>query len=652
MQLPYTDHYSEAVAIAGEVIGVALTAVVWSRSFSTRIATATFTGAIAIAALLPAAIPELGLISKDLTVLPILQVSASLATLAIFLGQRLNWFRALAVLGQVGLAALANYVRQSDNELAFLHLFWYGVLVGVHLMWAAPPRTHEYEPDEGPARPSFVVQEVIIFALTVGLAFLITNLVFDRFVYNGDEVANSFQANVYGHLRAYAPLPPCAPMFENYWVFRHEGRVFSQYTPGWPLFMAIFSRLGVISLAGPVMSGIAAVGIARLSRRLAAGLGSTPQASRRIVSIASVLGPLLAFLGPAMLLNGASRFSHTMVCACFAWSIEALCVLSDPDKSRARAWFGGIGLGSATSLMLATRPTDGATLGVGIFIYFAWAAFRRRIGWRGWAGTALGFAAFGGLSLVLLRLQLGEWFQTGYKLTPLIRPGNEFVMSWPKPNELKYGIPLATGAYCWWPATPALGIAGLVRALGGRERRVAFMLAVGALALFGFYYFVEFGRGADDGLGPRYTLPVVVPMATGGAALLAPLFARLSLPRMSAPANWFRSLLAPAALSAAIAYGVICVAPLLYPVAYHDYYAQTETFRAVRKKGLKNAIVIIIEGQTNLTESNMVQNPPLDANPDVLYLSRHSKAEEACAREHYPGRTWYRAGKGQVLTPY
>src|SRR6478736_8497148 len=116
MQLPYTDHYSEAVASAGEVIGVALTAVVWSRSFSTRIATATFTGAIAIAALLPAAIPELGLISKDLTVLPILQVSASLATLAIFLGQRLNWFRALAVLGQVGLAALANYVRQSDNE--------------------------------------------------------------------------------------------------------------------------------------------------------------------------------------------------------------------------------------------------------------------------------------------------------------------------------------------------------------------------------------------------------------------------------------------------------------------------------------------------------------------------------------------------------
>ena len=201
MQLPYTDHYSDAVAIAGEVIGVALTAVVWSRSFANRAATATFTGAIAIAALLPAAIPYLDQISSELTVLPILQVSASLATLAIFLGQRRIWFRALALLGQAGLWALTDYVRQSDNELAFLHLFWYGLLVGVHLLWAAPPRTHEYEPDEGPQR-QFVVQELIVFALTVGLAFLVTNLVFERLVYNGDEVANTFQAHVYGHLRA------------------------------------------------------------------------------------------------------------------------------------------------------------------------------------------------------------------------------------------------------------------------------------------------------------------------------------------------------------------------------------------------------------------------------------------------------------------
>jgi hypothetical protein len=650
MHLPYTDHYPEAVTIAGEVIGVALTAVVWSRSFSTRVATATFTAAIAVAALLPAVIPELPKLSPDLTVLPILQLSASLATLAIFLGQRSLWFKALAVLGQVGLLGLTLYVRESDYELAFLHLFWYGLLVGVHLWWAAPP-ARVLEPDPLPRR-SFFVQELIVFVLTVALSFLVTNLAFGRLVFNGDEVANTYQAHVYGHLRAYGPIPPCPSMFENYWVFRHEGRAFSQYTPGWPMFMAVFARMGVISLAGPVMAGIAALGIGRLSRRLAAGLGATPESSRKIVAIASVLGPLCGVLGPSMLLNGASRFSHTMVCACFAWAIESLCVLSEAQSSRARAWISGLALGSASALMLATRPTDGATLGVGIFVYFAWAVARRRIAWQGFVGTVLGFAAFGGLTLVILRLQLGAWFQTAYVLAPKIHWEAKFILSLPQPNELKFGVPLATGSYCWWPAAPALGIAGLLRALGGRERRVAFMLLLGGSALLGFYYFVQFGRGTDDGLGPRYHLPLVVAMAAGGAALLAPLFAQLSFRKMVAPSAWLWSLFGSLSVAAAIAYGVVSIAPLMYPVAEREYSYYTAPFRGARKIGLKNAIVMIIEGQTTHTETNMAQNSPMDPNPDVLYLIRHSKADEACAHKHFPGRTWYRAGKDETLRPY
>ncbi|MEI9951941.1 MAG: hypothetical protein WDO74_23900 [Pseudomonadota bacterium] len=652
MHLPYTDHYSDAVAIAGQVVGVALTAVLWWRSFPTRAATATFTGAIAIAALLPAAIPELPAISSDLTVLPFLQLSASLATLAIFLGQRPPWFKALAVLGQAGLLGLTLYVRESDNELAFLHLFWYGILIGVHLLWLAPPTKRSLEV-ELPARQSFVVQEVIVFVLTVALAFLVTNLVFERLVYNGDEIANTYQAHVYGHLRAYGSLPPCASMFENYWVYRLDGRAFSQYTPGWPMFMGIFARLGVISLAGPVMAGITAVGIGRLSRRLAADLGPTPESSQRIVAIASVLGPVCALLGPSMLLNGASRFSHTMVCACFAWAIESLCVLSDANNSRVRTWIAGLGLGTSAALILATRPTDGATLGVGLFAYFAWVAYRRRIGgWRGWVGTALGFAAFGGLTLVVLRLQLGAWFQTAYALAPSVHGEAKFILSLPQPNELKFGVPLATGAYCWWPAAPALGIAGLIRALGGRERRVSFMLLVGGSALLGFYYFVQFGRGTDDGLGPRYHLPLVVAMAAGGAALLAPLFAQIPFGKIVAPSAWLWSLLGSLSVAAAMTYGVVRIAPLLYPVAEREYHYSTAPFRGARKIGLKNAIVWIIEGHTTETESNMAQNSPMDPNPDVLYLIRHSKADEQCARKHFPGRTWYRAGKDETLLPY
>ena len=652
MHLPYTDHYAEAVTIASEAIGVALIAVVWSRSFRTRAATATFSASIAVAALLPALGPSLPVLSPDMALLFLLQLSATLATLAVFLGQRAPWFKALAVLGQVGLLSLTLHLRQSDFELMFLHLFWCGLLVGVHLLCAAPPSALSSDEAGPPMRRSFVVQEVIVFFLTVGLAFSITHFVFGSLVYNGDEIAYTYQADVYGHLRAYGSVPPCASMFENYWVFKHEGRVFSQYTPGWPLFMAPFSRLGLVSLAGPVMAGITAVGIGRLSRRLAEGLGSTAESSQKIVAIASVLGPLCAVLGPSMLLNGASRFSHTMVCGCFVWAIESLCVLSEAKISGTRTWLSGLGLGTAASLMLATRPTDGATLGVGIFAYFCWLAFRRRIGWRAWAGTAIGFAVFGGLTLVILRLQLGEWFQTAYKLAPSIHGEAKFKLSWPRPWEWKYGVPLATGAYCWWPAAPALGIAGLIRALGGRERRVAFMLLVGGGVLLGFYFFVEFGRGVDDGLGPRYHLPLVVAMASGGAALLAPLFAKLSFRKFMAPSAWLWSLLGSLSVAAAVVYGVVRIAPLLYPVAEREYKFATAPFRGAKKMGLKNAVVMIIQGQTTETETNMSQNSPTDPNPDVLFLIRHSKADEACVRKHYPGRTWYRAGMDETLRPY
>src|SRR4051812_43821530 len=149
MHSPYTDHYPQAVTIAGEVLGVALSAVVWSRSFRTRTATALFTGAIAIAALLPGFVPDLATDSPppNLALVAILQLSATLATLAVFLGERrAYWFKALALVGQPALLAVGLHLRESDYELAFLHLFWYGLLVGIHLLRVAPPSKWMLEP--------------------------------------------------------------------------------------------------------------------------------------------------------------------------------------------------------------------------------------------------------------------------------------------------------------------------------------------------------------------------------------------------------------------------------------------------------------------------------------------------------------------------
>ena len=440
-------------------------------------------------------------------------------------------------------------------------------------------------------------------------------------------------------------------MFENYWIFHYQGRAFSQYTPGWPLFMAPFSRLGVAWLAGPVMAGLLAVAIARLSRRVVRGLGARPEDEGRNVALAGVLGAGLAFLGPALLMNGASRFSHTMICACFAWSIESLCMICDAVAAGrpGRGW--GFLLGSSLSLGLAARPVDGGTLAVGVFAYFLWAAYRRRLRWRPLLFAAAGFALCGGLTVVILRLQLGTWFKTAYAIAPSIHPESELVLSWPHPEDWKYGIPIGYGSYCWWPLAPAVGIAGLIPVLRGRERRVPFMLALSTLALLAFYSMVQFGRGHDDGMGPRYTLPVVIPMAVGGAAILAPLVTRAWV-RVSGLAARVRSI-APATLAGiAVIYGVARIAPLMYPTAHAQFTGWAAPLLGARKAGLKKAIVIIEPGRVPHHETNMAQNSPTDPNPPVLFLIRRSAADEVCAREHFPGRTWYRAGMDTRLLPY
>jgi len=637
-------------------VAVSLTAVIWANPLLKRSATWAMVASVWVAAAfpsVPALLTLLGLESNPiaaqfLMAITLHQQAATIATLAILFCEPL-WFGALAIIGQAALLSLSLYLRESDYELTFLYLAWIGILLGVHF-WRGAPR-------HAPGVPrgwSFVLQDIAIFLLAVGLTVTVMYRVFDTVIFNGDEVANSFQADVYAHFRAYSTPPACASMFENYWVFTHEGRVFSQYTPGWPMFMAPFQRFGVIWLAGPTMAGIVAVGIARLSRRLAAGVGGASKHVALTVKIAGPLGATLALLGPSLLLNGASRFSHTMVCACFAWAVESMCVVSAREGSRRDLGYGFL-LGAATSLGVATRPADGGFLGIGVFLYFVWVLLHRRISLRAFAATAVGFLVFGGLTLLILKLQTGHWFQSGYSITALIHPEGKLVLTVPEPNQFKYGVPFATGSYCWWPAAPALGFAGIVLAMKGRERRVSFMLLVGVVALAAFYSAVQFGRGYDDGHGPRYLLPSVVLWASGSAGVLAPVLARFSSALQWRYYPLKKRFLAagPPLLALYAAYhGVERIIPRMYPLAHEEQMASTGPLRAAKEQHLKNAIVALIPGNLPQHETNLAQNAPMDPNPDVLFLIVRTPADEACARQHFPGRTWYRAGKGTTLTPY
>jgi hypothetical protein len=272
---------------------------------------------------------------------------------------------------------------------------------------------------------------------------------------------------------------------------------------------------------------------------------------------------------------------------------------------------------------------------------FAFDLVRRRIGWRAIAAAGIVFGAIGGLTLVILRLQLGRWFATGYSISEIIYPWNKFAYSFPKPNEYKWGIPLGTGAYCWWPCSPAVGLLG-VAALRRTARRFPFVFFVSYVPFLAFYTALEVGRGWDFGYGPRYELPLVVPMAVGTGVVLAHLWAR-------ATAKGDESAFArggPVAVAlAAVLVGVVRLAPLMYPPVFADVKGHNRLRDAIDDEKLKNAVVIGGAGLQVSDLKDLPENLPLSYFPDqdVLVAIDSGPETSKCVRQLYPHRTVYRA---------
>ena len=61
-----------------------------------------------------------------------------------------------------------------------------------------------------------------------------------------------------------------------------------------------------------------------------------------------------------------------------------------------------------------------------------------------------------------------------------------------------------------------------------------------------------------------------------------------------------------------------------------------------------------IDGGPQTTSDTLeVLNPPFDPNPAVLFLALLDPGrDEACVREHFPGRKWYRSGSTERLDPF
>ena len=655
MTFPYTNQPLEAFMAAQTAVGLVLASLVWLRRMRPWLSSVLFLLAVALVVSAPVSgetLGAVGVIVGPEHIKTTLRVAAALATLAALFTGRLGLI-AIALVGEAALWPVTTYIKDSDWELAGLHLAYLGFLLGVHYRERGP-RT--VVPKAPVALPKGVwIDDVVAFFAGTLLACVVCRVVLHGWTNSGDEWANTFEAALFAKLHAASPLPECSEAFRSFWIFPYMGRTVPEYTPGWPYFMTPFVALGVPWLAGPASLGVLAAGASRLGRRAAGGFvrsASTPPAA--FERAAGRFAAAAIMLGATMLINGASRYPHVFVAAMYAWSVEALLAITERAVPSPLQWRWGIVLGGAASLLLAARPGDGAMLGIGLFFYFVYALVWRRPGWRATAGAALAFGALGLLSLVILRLQLGKWFQTGYSLNTIYYPWNKFAWSVPKASEYRSVLPFMAGSYNWLPCAPALAAAGLA-ACRGRGQHMGIVFVLSYVPYIAFYSMLEVGRKWDLGYGPRYELPWVVPMAVGTGLVLAQLWA---VATAHAPGVSALQAGGPVAVAlVGLLVGVVRVAPLVYGPTYADVQTHNRLHEALAARpDIHDAIVFAGAGLNNTDPMDLTENLPLDLYPnqDVLIALDRTPGLVRCVQRDYPTRRYYRAVAGTPvrIEPY
>ena len=179
------------------------------------------------------------------------------------------------------------------------------------------------------------------------------------------------------------------PFFRLILTDVRDGRMVSQYPPGWGVLLAGFVALGIEWWSGAVLGAAAVVLTYLLGRRLH---------SHRAGLIA---GALLA-TQHWFIEWSAGYFSHgatTMLAAAGGW----LLLEGEARRGRARA-IAWVSAGLALGGLLTIRPLTAVTLGVSLVL---WLALRRRLAARDW-GAMVGLLALGGLGPALWLLHYNQ----------------------------------------------------------------------------------------------------------------------------------------------------------------------------------------------------------------------------------------------------
>lgn len=166
-----------------------------------------------------------------------------------------------------------------------------------------------------------------------------------------DEFSYFFQANIMKDFRLFAPAPAEPEFFETENVVIKDGKWYSKYTVGFPLFLALGLLLRFPLIINPVFSIIAAYFLYLLTLRL---FGKQ----------AACIAVVLAFLSPFFFLNGSAGFQPHITLAAALLGAGYFYFLAIDEKK----WQNPLFMAVCFTFAALIRPIDAALWGLAFIL--------------------------------------------------------------------------------------------------------------------------------------------------------------------------------------------------------------------------------------------------------------------------------------------
>ncbi len=432
-----------------------------------------------------------------------------------------------------------------------------------------------------------------------------------------DEFAYYFQANVMKNFRLTAPAPKEPEFFGFENIIIENGKWYSKYTIGFPLFLALGILLRFPLIVNPLFSIIAAIFLFLLTQRL---FGSQ----------AAFISVFLAFLSPFFFLNGAAGFQPHISLASALLGAGYFFFLSVDKKN----WHYPVICAIFFTVAALIRPIDAALWGLSFFLLSLYFLITRKDRISLLRRFMLTFtSACAGIFIILLvnRIQTGDFLKFAFQqyqqreVWGFASYGHNIYKGlW---NVFHYQARLIS-----WSVIFMLEGA-LISFFGKEQKKVLFLWFI--YFIFVFFFFGWYAIGHYE-YGPRYLFTGFVYLLPASAYGLTLIFNKIG----KSGRQWRTALLSYLIIQ--VLFTVIMIAPTFVPVFRSNitdrisWLKLEKRAKAISLQTGKKAAIFIANAEGHKLNNGTRNIYPVNRQDTAYFLLLEPERDLAFLRKFFP----------------